>query len=138
MNRKITTLLLALITATALVWPGAAMAGDDDAASMTIARFQTCQDVMDHEPLGVSEVFPADSDRVFAFLEARDISADVTVSFVWIYQGEELARVPLNLRQGSRWRTYSSKKIVGRAGNWRVELRDNGDNVLTGVDFVVE
>ncbi len=139
MNRKITTLIMAVIAATALVWPLTAAAGDDDeSASMTIARFVTCQDVMDREPIGVSEVFPADTAKVYAFLDAREISADVTISFVWIYQDMEMARVALNLRRGSRWRTYSSKKIAGRTGNWRVELRDNADNLLTSAAFVIE
>lgn len=136
MNRKTTTLLFMLFAAV-LFLAGPSLAAEDDAA-MTISRFVTCQDVMDHEPLGVSEVFPADTAKVFAFLDARDISADVTINFVWIYQDTEVARVPLNLRQGSRWRTFASKKIGGRSGNWRIELRDNGENVLISKNFTIE
>ncbi len=132
------TIFAAMIAAACALAMPLAAAADDDAATMAIARFVTCQDVMDREPLGVSDVFPADTAKVFAFLDARDISADVTVNFVWLYQGTETARVALNLRKGPRWRTYSSKKIGGRLGNWRVELRDNGGNLLTAADFLVE
>jgi hypothetical protein len=136
MKRTVIAVILAFAGALALPFPAAA--ADDDAATMSIARFVTCQDVMDREPLGESVVFPPDTAKVYAFLDARDISADVTVNFVWLHEGQETARVALNLRQGPRWRTWSSKKIAGRRGKWRVELRDNGDNLLTAAEFVVE
>jgi hypothetical protein len=49
-----------------------------------------------------------------------------------------MARIELPLRQGPRWRTYSSKKIAGLKGNWKVELQDEGGTVLQAVEFMVE
>ena len=70
-------------------------------------------------------------------MEANDISADVTLDFVWFFEGEETARVTLNVRQGGRWRTYSSKKLGGRAGAWRVEVQDPSGATLASIGFTV-
>ena len=131
---KGTAIAVMIAALCAMALPAAA---GDDAATMSIARFVTCRTVADREPVEASQIFPADTEKVYAFLDARDISADVTVNFVWLYEGEETARVALNLKQGPRWRTWSSKKIGGRLGKWRVELRDNGGNVLIDAEFVV-
>ncbi|MBL0715007.1 MAG: DUF2914 domain-containing protein [Desulfosarcina sp.] len=36
------------------------------------------------------------------------------------------------------WRTYASKKIGDRQGNWKVYLQDKADQILGTVQFVVE
>lgn len=103
-----------------------------------IGRLVTAEDVVDREPVGVSETFPASIDTVYCFLEARDIARDTEVAFAWYHEGEEVALVTLLLREGPRWRTFSSKKIAGRTGAWSVALKDaNGDTIET-VNFRVE
>ncbi|MEN8136009.1 MAG: DUF2914 domain-containing protein [Thermodesulfobacteriota bacterium] len=107
-------------------------------ALMTISRFVTCQAVEDREPVGSTTAFPSGTETAYAYLEATEIGADVEVSFVWYHESNEVARVPLSIRQGSRWRTYSSKKLAGRTGAWRVEIQDSASAVLASVDFTVE
>lgn len=114
------------------------IAKEAEPALMTINRFLACQAVEDHEPVGTTDTFAAGTEAAYAYLEATGISADVAISFVWYHGGNEVARVPLSVRQGSRWRTYSSKKLAGRAGAWRVEIQDSASAVLASVDFTVE
>ena len=117
----------------------AATNGSDEASAvMTINRFVACQAVEEREPVGATNTFAAGTETAYAYLEAASISADVQVSFVWIHEGKEVARVPLTIRQGNRWRTYSSKKLAGRPGSWRVEMQDAKEAVLASVDFTVE
>jgi hypothetical protein len=118
----------------------AATTNDSDKASavMTINRFVACQAVEEREPVGTTDTFAAGTETAYAYLEATSISADVQVSFVWIHEEKEVARVALTIRQGNRWRTYSSKKLAGRSGSWRVEVQDAKEAVLASVDFTVE
>jgi hypothetical protein len=115
-----------------------AMAQEEEAAMMTINRFLSCQAVDDHEPTGVTDTFPAATEKVYAYLEATKISADVEVSFVWYHENREMARVPLTIRQGNRWRTYASKKVAGRTGGWRVDIQDATAAVLASLNFTVK
>ncbi len=104
----------------------------------SVARLVVCEDVQDRTPVNVTDVFPAGTDTVYCFLEARDILADVEITVAWYYEDQEVARVPLSIGQGPRWRTYSSKKTMSQKGNWKVYLLDAGDNILASVQFVIE
>lgn len=109
-----------------------------ESAQMTVERFVTSRNVENHEPVGVTDTFSADAEKAYAFLEATDISADVQVDFVWYHDETEIARVPLSIRKGYRWRTYSSKKLAGRTGKWRVEIQDQSGKSLSSLEFTVE
>ncbi len=92
------------------------------------------------EPVGVAETFLSSTatEKVYCFLEARDIAEDTSVSFVWYFEEKEKARINLPLRKGSRWRTYSSKNLAGLKGNWKVELQDADGTILKTVEFTVK
>ena len=111
---------------------------ESESAQITINRFLTCQGVEDREPAGATTSFAAGTEKAYAYLEATGISSDVEISFVWFHENQEVARVPLSIRQGNRWRTYASKKLTGRTGAWRVEIQDATATILAAVDFTVE
>jgi hypothetical protein len=123
---------------TALLCPAAPAGAEEQTASLTINRLVVCSGVENREPVDNVSTFPAGSEVAYAFLEATNVSSDVEVSFVWRHGGSEVARVILPIRAGSRWRTYSSKKLAGRSGSWQVEVQDSSGAVLATVDFTVE
>lgn len=108
------------------------------AASFTVGRMVITEGVENLEPTGEVSSFPATAAKAYVFLEAKDIAEDTQVYFVWYYKGEQVAKVDLTLRAGSRWRTYSSKNITGFTGDWKVELQDANGNVLQEVAFAVQ
>ncbi len=71
-------------------------------------------------------------------LKARNIAEATSVNVVWYHEENRKATVTLPVGKGSRWRTYSSKKLAGLKGNWKVELQDPEGNVLDSVTFTVE
>lgn len=109
-----------------------------NADAFSVERLVIAGSIEDREPVGVVDTFSVSTEKVYCFLEARDIAADTTVSFVWYLGDTETARVELPLREGSRWRTYSSKTLYGNAGAWKVELQDESGTVLETVTFMVE
>ena len=109
-----------------------------DDPEFTINRMVVCERVVDREPEGVADTFSADVETVFCFLETQDINVDTTISFVWYFEGQEKARIPLPLQKGMRWRTYSSKKLANMKGNWTVELQETSGIVLNTISFKVQ
>jgi hypothetical protein len=107
-------------------------------AQFTIVRMVIAADIQDREPVGAAETFPASTEYVYCFIEAKDIAADVQVSFVWYYEGKEVHRFMLPLGKGPKWRTFSSKNLYGQKGPWKVELRDSAGNIVKTVSFAVE
>jgi hypothetical protein len=66
------------------------------------------------------------------------ITKNTEVSMVWYYEGNETALVTLLLKPSNRWRTWSSKKIAGRVGNWKVSLQDEDGKEIEAVEFTVK
>ncbi len=133
-RRMLLTLGLSAVCVLAVVISGASAQN----APFSVERLVVGTDIEQREPVGITDVFPSGTETVFCFLEARNISRPVTVQLVWYFGEEEVARVPLSLSAGSRWRTFASKKIGDRQGNWNVHLQDDADQVLGSVQFVVE
>lgn len=101
--------------------PGIEAAGPHGFA---VSRMVVCEGVKNREPVGAGEEFGTDVGEVYAFIEAVNIAEDTQVTFIWYHGGEEISRFGLPLRKGPRWRTFASKDIRRRPGDWNVELRD--------------
>jgi hypothetical protein len=117
---------------------GAPAPAQSPSSPFEVARLVVCADVQDRSPVDIRDVFPAETQEVFCFLEARDIQEATDVKMVWYHEEAELASVSLTVGQGPRWRTYSSKQTMGRSGNWKVYLVDSADNILASVQFAIE
>ncbi len=104
----------------------------------TIARFVIAGSVENLEPVGAVNAFSSSTEKVYCFLEAKDIAEDTEIALLWYHEGTNKAVVTLPLRKGSRWRTYSSKKLGGLTGAWTVELQANDGNILESITFTVE
>jgi hypothetical protein len=115
--------------------PMVAMSQD---SPFTVARLVVCDGVENRTPVNVMDRFPAGTETVFCFLEARDIPEATEVKMVWYHEEQEVAQVPLTIGQGNRWRTYTSKRTMALKGNWKVYLLDSADNTLASVQFVLE
>ena len=127
-----------LVAIAILLLGGLPAAAQSTASPFEVARLVVCADVQNRTPVDVRDVFPADTQTVFCFLEARNIQKTMEVSMVWYHEEAELASVSLKVGQGPRWRTYSSKETMGRKGNWKVYLLDSAGNTLASVQFVIE
>ena len=110
----------------------------DSASIFNVGRFVIAGSIDNREPVGIVDVFSSSTEKVYCFLEARDIKEDTVVSFVWYHGEKEVANVDLPLRVSQRWRTYASKKLGGRLGEWKVELQDANGLVVETVPFTVE
>ncbi|MRR16922.1 MAG: DUF2914 domain-containing protein [Deltaproteobacteria bacterium] len=104
----------------------------------TAARLVVGTGVDNREPQGVAESFPASTEKVICFLDAKNIAEDTTVTFVWMLGTKEILKTDLPLKKGPQWRTRADKKINGQKGDWKIEVRDAAGKVVKDVQFKVE
>jgi len=128
-------LLLALMAV--IIWGMSLPAAAQDKA-FAVARLVVGTGVENKEPVGVAETFPATTEKVYCFLEATEISKDTEVSFVWFLGDKEMLKTNLPLTMGPKWRTFANKNVGGMKGDWKVEIRDSGGNLVKDVKFKVE
>jgi hypothetical protein len=105
---------------------------------LTIGEFVMAASVNNREPAGLANIFSSSTEKVYGFLEARNIKENTAVRFVWYHEDNEMATVELPVYKGSLWRTFSSKKLGGLKGEWYVELQDLNGSVLETAVFTVE
>lgn len=108
------------------------------AAGLTIERMVVGTGIENKEPVGASDKFPATTEKVFCFIEAKNINEDTTITVVWSHEGKEILKYDLKLQKSSRWRTNANKNLNGMKGNWKVEVKDANGNTLKSAEFKVE
>lgn len=106
--------------------------------TLEVSRLFISESLPGREPAGDAKVFSSELEKVYCFLEARDITRDTVITFAWYYGEKEVLIISVPVRQGAKWRTYSSKKLAGLKGNWRVEIKDSNKTILGKVKFIVE
>jgi hypothetical protein len=109
-----------------------------EAAPLQVERFVFCTRLEKLEPVEPGDRLPSGREMIIAFLEARQITADTTVTFVWIYGDKELRSMTVPIPKGPRWRTFDGKIPESNTGPWRVELRDAAGKVIRSASFIVE
>lgn len=107
-------------------------------AGPSVSRQIFALDVVGREPANADQTFPSDVGRVYCFTQIVDIGPEANIFHVWIYDGKEVATVPLTV-EGWSWRTWSNKYILPhQTGEWTVEVRDIQAAVLATAAFTVE
>jgi hypothetical protein len=110
---------------------------DMEPATDITVETAVCTSVVDREPVGTADVFPADVGQVYFWSKIEGCQDTTMVKHVWYYKGDEIATVQLPVRS-SMWRTYSYKTIPPEwSGDWVVKVVDASGNVLKAVPFKV-
>lgn len=112
--------------------------GEKESRLFGISKMVIAENVQNREPVGVSETFPASTEKVYCFIEVIDIKEDAEVTFVWYHEEQELETFTIPIMRGQRWRTFAYKNLYGRTGTWEVEIKDKEDNPIKSIKFTVE
>lgn len=112
----------------------AAPAADASAkpVDVQVLKAVVCQDVKEREPQ--QELTMAKVGDVIVGWSQVQASDDATITHRWIHEAETAADVPLQVKGGGPYRTWS-RKTIGDAGNWKFQVLDPKGTVLKEVAF---
>ncbi len=116
----------------------AAPAAPAAAPSLNITRMEIASGVEDRQPVGIAATFPATTEKVFCYLEFKDVPNDTSITYVWTLGPNEMGKVTQQVKKSSRWRTWANKTIGGMKGDWKVDVLDGSGAVLKSATFKVE
>lgn len=95
-----------------------------------VARSAFTTGVDNREPIDSVSSLENNKTKIYYFTELRNMQGQ-TVKHRWEYKGKIMAEVPFQI-SGSRWRTYSSKKLdPSWNGEWKVSVVDEAGNTLS-------
>ncbi|MBZ4672406.1 DUF2914 domain-containing protein [Deferribacterales bacterium Es71-Z0220] len=107
-------------------------------AETTISRMAIATDIVDREPVGVSETFSANIGKLYCFTEVQTDKFPTKVVHIWLYDNNIIAEVPLEVNS-NKWRTYSSKRILPNwEGDWKVEIYAEDGKLIGSKSFTVK
>jgi hypothetical protein len=94
--------------------------------------------VENREPVGIAASFPATLEKVYCYLEFKDVPQDTTITYVWTLGQNEIGKVTQQVKKSWRWRTWANKSLGGMKGDWKVDVLDESGAVLKSATFKVE
>lgn len=100
--------------------------------SVQILKMVLCQDVKDRGPVQELNVTKVGS-MVVGWTQV-ETAEDVTLTHRWIHEGETVSDIPLQVKGGAPYRTWS-RKTISDAGNWKWQVLDPKGAVLKEVTF---
>ena len=124
---------LALPLVLALASAGAAPASAE--GNVIIKDFVLTHAIDEREPIDMVEGFTPADEKGYVFARIHNDGPDSQLTAVWLHEGQEHARVGLNIGTSSGWRTWSSANL--KPGEWKVQLRDDQGVILAERDFAV-
>jgi hypothetical protein len=106
--------------------------------SLTISRMEISAGVMHGTPLDIGTMYPASQEKVYCYLEFKNVRTETTVYVVWMLGQSELDKIPLVIKPYPKFRTWASKTINGMKGEWKVNVLDDNGNLLKSATFTVQ
>jgi len=110
----------------------------NEEVSLKVARICICKGIQDREPRAPQKSFVFKKPfSLFCFTEIKDAGKECTIKHVWYHEQKEIQEIPLHV-EGKRWRTWSRKLITEKMkGNWRVDILDEKNKLLSSISFTV-
>ncbi len=105
---------------------------------LTIARLEIAGNVVDRMPVEIASIFPANQEKVYCYLDFRDVEKETAVTLVWSLEQDEVGEVSLTIKPYERFRTWASKSIRGMQGNWSVDVLDDEGVIIRSASFSVQ
>ena len=130
-RRSAAGLALPLALALTLTSAGPALAE----GNLIIKDFVLTHAIDEREPIDMVEGFTPADGKGYVFARVFNDGQPERLTVVWMHEGEEHARVGLNVGTSPGWRTWSSANL--KPGDWSVQLRDAQGLVLAERDFAV-
>ena len=106
-------------------------------AGLNVSRMVIAGSIENQQPAGITARFPALQERVYCYLELKDVAKDQRITYVWTY-GQERYTSTQQVKKSSRWRTWGYKSLGGRKGDWKVDVLDESGAMLKSAAFQVE
>lgn len=106
-------------------------------AETSVNRISISTSIADREPVNPGETFKNDVNKLFCFTEIATDESPTKVVHIWLYKDNIIAEIPLNVNS-SKWRTYSSKNIIGTwIGDWKVEVYSDQGKLIDSINFAI-
>lgn len=104
-------------------------------SQVAVESFKFGTNIEKNEVVGEATSFPAETEKIYCWMRITGAQGK-TVMMKWYRDNVFLSDVALDI-SSNNMRTYAYKTIFGNGGNYKVEIVDDGGNILQTAEFVV-
>ena len=107
-------------------------------SAMQVDEMVYCTAIEERQPVGQDTVFNSDLERIYCYTKISGAVDTTTISHIWYFKDNEVARVNLSVN-AKIWRTWSSKKLMEIwVGRWRVDVIAADGTILKSAAFRIK
>jgi len=107
-------------------------------SGLSVETAVICKDVVNREPVEPGDKFSKDVGSLACFSKITGATQETEIKHLWFHNDQLLDTITLSVK-ASPWRTWSRKTIpADMTGDWKVEIKDANDNLLTTLSFTIE
>jgi len=105
-----------------------------------VRRLVVSRSVKHRRPIGVSDRFPGEVDRLWGYVEVRHSGPPTLLLMEWWREGELRSRLKVRVAESLRWRTWSWQRLRPQrdAGHWTLKVLSPDKTLLSETPFFVE
>ena len=131
LSRLFACAVFAVLVGFSVIAPQPASAGTE----LSVRDFVIARDIIDREPVDVTDTFLVSDSRAFAFARISNPGDPTTLSFMWTYNNIHHATVDLKIGTSGSWRTWSSVELA--PGTWEIKVVTEDGTVIAKTAFTV-
>jgi len=110
-------------------------------SDLQLSSIKMSKDVIDREPVSTTQVFDINDEKVFCYLDFKDVESETKVTYHWIHEtlGKVLS-IEQNIHPAARFRTWLYKSLHQKKkylGDWVVIITDKYMNILASNEFSI-
>ena len=110
---------------------------EEPAKILKLGQGVMCEDIKDYQPYNRAVVFSLEIGKVYCFSSFEVVPEKMFIYHNW-YRQDKLVTTKRLLLQPPEWSTYSSIQLrEADKGPWRVELRDQNNQLIQVVRFSI-
>lgn len=112
-----------------------------DATSVSeVERLVVSTSIKHRRPIGVSDRFQADIDRLWGYIEVKHSGPPTLLLMEWWREGDLRSRLKVRVGESLRWRTWSWQRLRPQrdTGHWTLKVLTPDKKLLAETPFFVE
>ena len=105
-----------------------------------VKRLAVSTSIKHRRPIGVSERFRSDVDRLWGYVEVKHSGPQTHLLMEWWREGKLRSRLKVRVGESLRWRTWSWQRLRPQrdAGTWSLKVLSREKTLLAETQFYVE
>lgn len=130
-------IMVILLWASLFIFPAQGFSAESKIPEMVLTQAVICESIKNFQPVNPAAIFSISLEEVFCFSNFDPVRAKTHIFHKWFKHDKLIFTMRLSLTP-PKWSSLSKIQLRDEdKGPWRVEIRDDGGNILQTLRFSI-